>query len=249
MAGNTSTPGATVTSRLLAIVGAFDERHRSLALSELAQRAGLPVPTTHRLAGELVAGHALQRRRDGRFEVGRLLWDAGLLAPVEGRLRQVAEPHLHDIYAATTATVHLAIREGTEVLYLERMMGSTSVPIVSSVGSKLPMHCTGVGKVLLAHAPEEIQEHVFANLIRVTPYTIVARPVLAAQIERVRRDGVATTSEEMSLGACSLAVPVVRASDDTVAAAIGVVVPNLKRDRQRLLGALQVAARGIGRSL
>ncbi|MBY0289921.1 MAG: IclR family transcriptional regulator [Mycobacteriaceae bacterium] len=249
MAGNTSTPGATVTSRLLAIVGAFDERHRSLALSELAQRAGLPVPTTHRLAGELVAGHALQRRRDGRFEVGRLLWDAGLLAPVESRLRQVAEPYLHDIYAATTATVHLAIREGTEVLYLERMMGSTSVPIVSSVGSKLPMHCTGVGKILLAHAPKEIQEHVFANLIRVTPYTIVARPVLAAQIERVRRDGMATTNEEMSLGACSLAVPVVRATDDTVAAAIGVVVPNLKRDRQRLLGALQVAARGIGRSL
>ena len=118
MAGNTSTPGATVTSRLLAIVGAFDERHRSLSLSELAHRAGLPVPTAHRLAGELVAGHALQRREDGRFEVGRLLWDAGLLAPVEGRLRQVAEPFLHDVYAATMATVHLAVREGAEVLYL-----------------------------------------------------------------------------------------------------------------------------------
>ena len=153
MAGNTSTPGATVTSRLLAIVGAFDERHRSLTLSELAHRAGLPVPTAHRLAGELVAGHALQRREDGRFEVGRLLWDAGLLAPVEGRLRQVAEPFLHDVYAATMATVHLAVREGDEVLYLERMMGRASVPIVSSVGSRLPMHCTGVGKVLLAHAP------------------------------------------------------------------------------------------------
>ena len=87
------------------------------------------------------------------------------------------------------------------------------------------------------------------DLTRITPYTIVAQPVLAAQLERVRRDGVATTTEEMSLGACSLAVPVVRASDDTVAAAIGVVVPSLKRDRQRLLGALQVAARGIGRLL
>lgn len=249
MAGNTSTPGATVASRLLAIVGAFDERHRSLALSELADRAGLPVPTTHRLAAELVAGHALQRRADGRFEVGRLLWDAGLLAPVEGRLRQVAEPYLHDVYAATMATVHLAIREGTDVLYLERMMGRASVPIVSSVGSRLPMHCTGVGKVLLANAPADVQAHVFANLVRVTPYTIVAQPVLMAQLERIRRDGVATTSEEMSIGACSLAVPVVRSSDDTVAAAIGVVVPNLKRDRQRLLGALQVAARGIGRLL
>ena len=249
MAGNTSTPGVTVAERLLAIIGAFDEQHRSLALSKLAQRAGLPVPTTHRLAAELVSGGALERRTDGRFQVGRLLWTAGLLAPVEGKLRQIAEPFLHDVYAATMATVHLAVREGSEVLYLERMMGRASVPIVSSAGSKLPMHCTGVGKVLLAHAPADIQVKVFASLTRVTPYTIVAHSVLAAQLDRIRRDGVATTSEEMSIGACSLAVPVVRSSDDTVAAAIGVVVPNLKRDRQRLLGALQVAARGIGRLL
>ena len=249
MAGNTSTPGVTVAERLLAIIGAFDEQHRSLALSELAQRAGLPVPTTHRLAAELVSGGALERRTDGRFQVGRLLWTAGLLAPVEGKLRQIAEPFLHDVYAATMATVHLAVREGSEVLYLERMMGRASVPIVSSAGSKLSMHCTGVGKVLLAHAPTDIQVKVFASLTRVTPYTIIAQPVLAAQLDRIRRDGVATTSEEMSIGACSLAVPVVRSSDDTVAAAIGVVVPNLKRDRQRLLGALQVAARGIGRLL
>jgi DNA-binding IclR family transcriptional regulator len=60
---------------------------------------------------------------------------------------------------------------------------------------------------------------------------------------------VATTSEEMSLGACSLAVPVVQASDGAVTAAIGVVVATLKRDRQRLLGALQVGAKGIGRLL
>jgi len=249
LAGNTSTPGATVASRLLAIIAAFDGQHRNLSLSELAHRADLAAPTAHRLAAELVAGGALERRADGRFEVGRLLWSAGLLAPVEGKLRQIAEPFLHDVYAATMATVHLAIREGAEVLYLERMMGRASVPIVSSAGSKLPMHCTGVGKVLLAHAPADVQNQVFARLTRVTPYTIVAQPILAAQLERIRRDGVATTSEEMSIGACSLAVPVVRSSDDTVAAAIGVVVPNLKRDRQRLLGALQVAARGIGRLL
>ena len=68
-------------------------------------------------------------------------------------------------------------------------------------------------------------------------------------MQRIRREGVATTIEEMSLGACSLAVPVIRQSDDAIIAAIAVVVPTLKRDRQRLLGALQVAARGIGRLL
>lgn len=249
MAGNTSAPGATVTSRLLAVIAAFDERHRHLTLSELARRADIPVPTAHRLVGELVAGGALQRRSDGRYVVGRLLWEAGLLAPVEGRLKQVAEPFLHDVYAATLATVHLAVRDGDQVLYLERMAGRASVPIVSTVGSRLPMHCTGVGKVLLAHAPREVQDRTFANLTRITPHTVTQPRVLAAQLERIRREGVATTSEEMSLGACSLAVPVVQASDNAVTAAIGVVVPTLKRDRQRLLGALQVAARGVGRLL
>ena len=247
MAGNTSTPGTSVASRLLRMVAAFDEWHRTLTLSELAGRASLPMATAHRLAAELVAGGALQRRTDGRFEVGRLMWSAGLLAPVGGGLRQVAEPFLHDVYAATLATVHLAVRDGNEVLYLERMMGRASVPIVSTVGSRLPMHCTGVGKVLLAHAPREVQDQVFANLTPITPYTITQPAVLSRQLEGMRREGLATTVEEMSLGACSLAVPIVRQSDDAVVAAIAVVVPSLKRGRQRLLGALQVAARGIVR--
>jgi DNA-binding IclR family transcriptional regulator len=249
LAGNTSAPGATVTSRLLALIGAFDERHRSLTLTELAQRAGIPVPTAHRLVRELVSGGALQRLDDGRYAIGRRLWEAGLLAPVQHRLRQIAEPLLYDVYAATLATVHLAVRDGDEVLYLHRMRGRASVPIVSTVGSRLPMHATGVGKILLAHAPQDVHDRVFARLTRITPFTITRPEVLQAQLERIRRDGVATTSEEMSLGACSLAVPVVRSSDDTVAAAIAVVVPTLKRGRQRLLGALQVAACGIGRLL
>lgn len=230
--------------------GAFDERHRSLTLSELAKSAGLPVSTAHRLVAKLVAGSALQRCADGRYVVGRLIWNAGLLAPVEGGLRQVAEPFLHDVYAATLVTVHLAVRDGDEVLYLERMMGRASVPIVSTVGSRLPMHCTGVGKVLLAHAPPEVRERVFAGLTRVTAHTVVQPSVFFGRAVgpcSPRRGG--TTMEEMSLGASSLAVPVVRQSDDAVVAAIGAVIPDLKRSGPRLLGALQVAARGIGRLL
>ncbi|RLV57435.1 IclR family transcriptional regulator [Aeromicrobium phragmitis] len=248
MAGNTSRPGVSVTSRVLAILAAFDERHRRLTLSELARRADLPIPTAHRLANELVAGGALTRRPQGDYVVGRLLWDVGLLAPVEADLRRVAEPILHDVHATTRATVHLAVRDGDHVLYLERMRGRASVPVMSTIGSTLPMHSTGVGKVLLAHAPPDVRERVAARLTRVTPYTVTQPPILAEQLERVRRDGYATTSEEMTLGAASLAVPVVR-DDEVVVAAIGVVVASLRRDRARLLAALQVAARGISRQL
>jgi DNA-binding IclR family transcriptional regulator len=248
MAGNISTPGASVVSRALALLYAFDDQHRRLTLTELARRADLPVPTAYRLAGELAVGGALVRRANGEYAVGRRLWDVGLLAPVQTGLRQVASLFLNDIHATTRATVHLAIRDGTTVLYLERLSGRSSVPVVSRIGSRLPMHSTGVGKVLLAHAPEQIQEDVLAHLTRLTPYTVIQPDRLRAQLDRIRRDGYATTVEEMTLGACSIAVPV-RGRDGEVLAAIGVVVPTLKRDRARLLSALQVAAHGVRRSL
>ena len=138
MAGNVSRAGATVTSRALALLAAFDDEHRSLSLSQLAARAELPVPTAHRLVGELVAWGALSRTQAGEYVVGRRLWDVGLLAPVQTGLRQLASPYLHDLYGATLATVHLAVRDGTEVLYLDRLSGHASVPVVSTIGSRLP---------------------------------------------------------------------------------------------------------------
>lgn len=92
----------------------------------------------------------------------------GLLAPLQTGLLQLVSPFLNDIYAATLTTVHLAVRGRTRVLYLERLSGRTSVPVVSRVGSLLPMYATGVGKVLLPHAPADVQERVLANLSRIT---------------------------------------------------------------------------------
>jgi DNA-binding IclR family transcriptional regulator len=248
VAGNSSRPAVTVTSRVLSLLAAFDDEHRSLSLTELAQRADMPLATAHRLVGELVRGEVLVRRPDGSYVVGRRMWDLGLLAPVETGLRHAASPFLHDLYGATLATVHLAVRDGTSVLYVERVSGHASVPVVSQVGSRLPMHATGVGKVLLAYAPEDVRTEVLGNLTRVTPYTVTQPGRLLEQIRRVHSDGYATTSEEMSLGACSVAVPV-RSPDGDVVAALGIVVAGLQRDKARLVSALQVAARGIGRSL
>ena len=237
----------SVTSRALDLLGAFDPEHRRLTLSALARRAGMPLATAHRLVAELQRWGAVERRPGGEYVIGRRLWDLGLLAPVQSGLRQAASPFLHDLYGATLATVHLAVRDGGEVLYIDRLAGHVSVPVVSRVGSRLPMHATGVGKVLLAHAPEEVVAGVLGRLTRVTAYTITQPARLLDQLRRVRADGFATTGEEMSLGACSVAVPV-RGGSGTVAAALGIVVPDLRRERARLVSALQVAARGIGRT-
>lgn len=248
VAGNSSRTGVSVASRVLSVLGAFDATHRHLTLSEIARRAGLPLPTAHRLVGELAEWGALVRRPDGAYVVGRRLWDLGLLAPVQTDLRQTASPFLHDLYGATLATVHLAVPDGTEVLYVDRHSGHDSVPVVSQVGSRLPMHATGVGKALLAYAAPDIVAAVLADLRRVTPYTVTQPGRLRAQLRRVRQDGYAQTTEEMSLGACSVAVPI-WGPDATVVAALGIVVARLERDRPRLVAALQVAAHGIGRCI
>ena len=247
MAGSSAGHGVSVTARALAVLGAFDAQHPVLRLTEIARRAALPLPTAHRLVGELTRWGALERRGDQTYVVGRRLWDLGLLAPAATGLREAASPFLHDIHAATRATVHLAVRDGVQVLYLDRVAGSVSVPVVSRVGSRLPLHATGVGKVLLAHAPADVQAQVLARLERVTPYTVTQPGRLVAQLVKVRHDGFAQTAEEMSLGACSVAVPV-RDTDDHVVAALGIVVPTVGRDRARLVAALQVAASGVRRS-
>jgi DNA-binding IclR family transcriptional regulator len=240
--------GASVTSRAFDLLAAFDDGHRRLTLSAMARSAGMPLATAHRLAGDLCACDALQRLPTGEYVIGRRLWDLGLLAPAQSDLRHAASPFLHDLYGATLATVHLAVRDGTEVLYLDRLAGHVSVPVVSDAGSRLPLHATGVGKVLFAYAPGEVVTAALGRLTRVTAYTITEPARMLAQLRRIRAEGYATTGEEMSLGACSVAVPVRGAGDDVVAA-LGIVVPDLRRQRPRLVSALQVAARGIGRTL
>jgi DNA-binding IclR family transcriptional regulator len=251
VAGHSTAPGRSVTSRALGILDAFDSAAPRLTLSEIAQRSGTPLATAHRLLAELTDWGALVRRADGRYEIGRKLWDLGLLAPVQSELRQVAAPFLQDLHTTIRDTVHLAVRDGLHALYVERISGRESVPMVSQVGSRLPLHATGVGKVLLAAAPPDVVEQTLRSLTRLTRHTVVEPGRLRRELGEVRRRRYARTSEEMSPGTASLAVPVqVEGSNGPlVVAALGIVVHPHRRDVPRLVPVLEVAARGIGREL
>ncbi len=248
MAGRAREPGRSVTSRVLTVLGTFDENHPRQGLSEIARRAGMPVPTVSRLLAELVAGKALARRPDGRYEIGRRLWQLGLLAPVNQELREVALPFMHDIHAATGDVVHIAVREGSAALYVERIVGRGSVPVLSRMGSRLPLHATGVGKVLLAEAPPEVLDEVLANLTPLTRYTITDPAQLLPDLAETRRRGYARTMEEMTLGSASIAVPV-RPEPGPPVAALGVVTSPARPKVRQLVPTLQVAAAAIARTL
>jgi len=237
-----------VTSRVLALLSAFDETRPRQTLTELAHAADLPVSTAHRLLNELQEWDAVQRDPDGRYCVGRRLWQLGSLAPVQRELREVALPAMQDLYEATHENVHLAVRNGTAALYVERIHGRSSVPLVSRAGVRLPMHATGVGKALLAWADREVVEQCLGELTPVTRYTITEPGRMMRELANVRKNGYARTVEEMTLGTCSVAVPVF-GPEGEVLAALGLVTSTVRRDMARYVPALQVAASSIARAM
>jgi DNA-binding IclR family transcriptional regulator len=238
----------SVTARALGVLDAFGPRHPALSLTEIAGRSGLPLATAHRLIGELVAWGALERGEDGRYRIGLRLWEVATLAQRGVGLRAAAMPFLEDLYEATHQNVHLAVRDGTEAVYVERLSGRGAVPVVSRVGGRLALHATGVGLVLLAYAPSEVQEQVLAApLPRFTERTITAPAALRRLLAEVRRHRLAVSDGLLDLAALSVAAPVHGPSGDVVAA-LSVVVPSTE-DAGTYAPAVRAAARGVSRTL
>jgi DNA-binding IclR family transcriptional regulator len=239
----------SVAGKVMAILEAFAPGGVRLTLTEICRRAGLPLATGHRLVGELTGGGFLERLPDGSYRIGMRLWRIGAQASAATGLRELALPHMEDLYEVTHENVQLAVVSERKALYLERLRGPRSVPIVTRVASELSLHATGVGKVLLAFASEEFVEGVLADgLTRHTPHTITDPGRLRACLAEIRRTGYAVTIEEMTLGSCSVAAPV-RDARGEVLAALSLVIRRQGADLRRLVPAIVGAARALSRDV
>lgn len=239
---------STVASKVLALLGAFDATHRELTLTALAARAGLTLSTAQRRAAELVAWGALERTEAGRYRVGLRLWEVGSLAPHGLPLRDIALPFLEDLYAITGQNVQLAVREGTEVVFVERIAGRTAVPVLTRVGGRFGLHATGVGLVLLAHAPAEVLEQVLAGpLPAYTADTVTDPERLRRVLADVRRDGFSVSAGAVTPDALSVAAPITDGRRRVVAA-VSLVVALEGARPTALAPVVRTAARGISRA-
>ena len=163
----------SVPAKLLALLDVYSHENTAHSLSELARRTGLPMATAHRLTGELARWGGLERGEDGRYRIGLRLVELAALCPRGYALRDIALPFMEDLYEATHQNVQLAVREGLDGVYIERIAGRQAVPVLTRVGAHWPLHATGVGLILLAHAPADVQEAVLAApLATFTPFTI-----------------------------------------------------------------------------
>lgn len=216
---------STAAGKVLEVLSAFDRDHPSRTLSEIAQCTGLALSTTHRVVAELAEWGALERTEDGSWHVGLRLWEIVSGCPRTQILRDAALPFMQDLYEATHENIQLAVREGTDLVFVERIAGHRSVELLTMVGSRFPIGSTGMGRVLLAHAPLDIQEEVLDSPLRAwTPHTVTDQRTLRAQLDLIRREQVFVSDRQLSESTVAVAAPVRIGPAGPVSAALGIVI-------------------------
>ncbi|MEV5848659.1 IclR family transcriptional regulator [Streptomyces sp. NPDC051985] len=239
----------SVVGRVFTLLSAFGPEDRTLSLAELSRRTGIAKATAHRLLRQLAEWDVVEISADG-VRVGMGLFELGLLASRSVDLRAAAAPFLADLFEATAGeTVHLAVADGNDVVYVQKLEGRHGPPMASRVGGRMPAYCTGVGKALLAHAPPERVASVFAgDLVRRTPRTVIAPGLIERELARVRESGIATEHEESTVGITCVASPIL-GEDGMAVAAVSITGRSTRIDVGRLGPAIRTAALGISRSL
>lgn len=242
----------SVLGKAQLLLAAFGAGSYRLGLTELSRRSGVPKASTYRLAQELTHWGLLERVGDS-YQLGVWVFELGQRVPVAVVLRGVSRPLLVDLFAATRATIHLAVLDGCHVLYVEKVAGEANVHTHSQVGGRLPASCTATGKLLIAVGPDDqgpLAQYERAGMPRLTARSAASLDLLRRQIEEIRRRGYAVELEETLPGFGSLAVPIA-GPDGVVYAALSATLPTapLTANLNRLVPQLRLAAVGIARAV
>ncbi|MGW4339810.1 IclR family transcriptional regulator [Rhodococcus koreensis] len=237
----------SVLSRVMLLLDSFEGSGVELSLAELTRRAGLAKPTVRRLVGQL-EDQGLLIRTHGGIRLGLRLFELGSLVALHSTSDAVG-PYLVDLHRRTGETVHFAVLQESEVTYVQKVAGRVGPVLPSRVGGRAPVHCTGLGKALVAYAPRATLDSVLGSrLRRYTPRTLVMPGQLGQNLEAVRARGVAFDHEEVVVGVSCAACPVFDEQGKAVAA-ISLTGPSTRFSTSKAAGILHETAEAIAREL
>lgn len=228
----TKDPGFSQSvERGLAILSAFTPDRPALGISELARKLALTRSTTHRYVATLATlGYLQQDDSTRKYRLGPRVLDLGFSMLGSLELREIAAPHLRWLTDATGHTSNLAIRDDTDVILIDRVRGRPGryhhLEFTLHVGSRLPSYCSATGKALLAFLPRPDLDQLLdrIDLVQHGPRTLTSKTALLAELEQVRRTGLAVNDEELESALRSVAAPV-RSRSGEVVAAVNLAVP------------------------
>lgn len=243
-----------VLERAMSLLDAFVPERPERGVSELARTLGLHRATVHRILSVLERlGCVEQLPESGRYRLGMKLIELGSRASAGLTLPTVAKPELEHLVRMTGETSHLMVVDGAEGLYLEKVESTRPFRMPSQVGRRLPLHCTGVGKALLAFLPEQEASRILRErgLPRFTENTITSTAALQRELARIRHRGYAVDREEAERGLRCVGAPIV-GRDGTAVAAISIAGPAVRvgpKSEARFARLVLAAAQRISRRL
>src|SRR5499433_2464585 len=229
-AGNTNGRGRrerlSSVATAIRLLKAFSEDEVEIGISALARRLGLAKSTVHRLAVTLVSEGLLEQDREsGKYQLGIALFGLGALLRRRMNVSNEARPYLYDLREKINESVHLAILDETEIMYVYNLEGTHAIRMRSDIGVRKPAYCTAEGQAILAFAAPEVVDQVLAEgLAPRTPKTITAPDRFQKALATVRQRGCAIEDEESELGMVCVAAPI-RDDAGEVVAAVGIAGP------------------------
>lgn len=238
--------GDSVVDRVVRVIAAFPEGVTSLQLSEVAERSELPLSSAHRLVRQLADHGFLDLGAGGNVRLGMRLWELVNRNSPTLALRQAALPFMEDIQQVLNQNVNLAVLDGWEALFVERLSRRGSVANRARIAGRMPVHVSSAGLALMANQQRELQAE-YLGLFS-DPNGKMSVDVVRQLLAEAAQQGYAQLAGVVDPDTWGIAVPVLDGKRRTVAA-LGVVVPLAEMRLQALVPALQTAARGIGRQL
>lgn len=240
--------------RAFAVLDLLATSPASLGLAEIAEGLILHKSTAHRFLMVLERHRMVERDRGGKFRLGLRLCDLGSRAIEQFDLRDRAQIHLKTLVAEIKETAHLCILEKTRMVYIDKQEPERSIRMISRVGASSPIHCTAVGKAMLATMPRARVDALFpgdVRLERFTRHTMTSRDALLKELERTSRRGYAVDDEEREEGVRCAGVAIVDGRGEAVAA-VSISGPSFRVTMQKIptiADRLMNCARGIQNDL
>ncbi len=240
----------------LSVLDWLVRQQRDCRVVDVAEAFDMARSNAHRTLQTLVAcGWAVQDSATSAYRPSLRLFELGSLVEAAADLRTLLRPHLASLAASTGETIHLAVLDGAEIVYLDKFDSPLPVAAYSRVGGRAPAACVASGKALLAAWGEDADlPRLRARLGELKPHTpnsLTDFAALQAELRRTRERGHGENREEWRLGVCGLGAPVFNARGEPVAA-IGISVPSIRFARAQvrsLAEGLRAAAAGASRTL
>ena len=243
-------PTVQVIERMFSLLDILANREEAMSLKEISEKSGLHSSTAHRLLNDLATGRFVDRPAAGSYRLGMRLLELGNMVKARLNVRDAALTPMREFHKLTQQPVNLSMRQGDEIIYVERTYSERSgMQVVRAIGGRAPLHLTSVGKLFLAFDdPQRLRSYATrTGLAGQTRNSITQLPILERELSKARQYGIARDNEELEMGVRCMAAGIYDDQNKLVAG-LSISAP-ADRLEEHWLSKLQLTASEISKAL